>query len=120
MKNEEHVVSVEELSNDLVEIVKVPMDDKGGVLFIGSLSADDFVEWTSMRDFASPEGKRNSGATLIVRSLVRGEKDATRVGTDDMIAKFRKVKVSKSERLLKAIFKLNGINQKDEVVAKNE
>ncbi len=116
---EERIVSLEDLSNDQVEIVKVPMDDKGGVMYIGSLSADDFIEWSEARESGEAEAKKNASALLIVRSLVKGATDPTRIGTPDMVVKLRKAKVSKTERLLKAILKLNYINQRDEGVAKN-
>lgn len=119
MDKEERVISLEDLSNDTVEIVRVSMGDKG-VLYIGSLSADDFVEWTELRDSKDKDAKKNAAAQLIAQSLVKGKDDPTRIGTPDMVAKFRKMKVAHSERLLKAIFKLNGINQPAEVAVKND
>lgn len=121
MKNEERVVSPEDLSNDQVEIVKVVVDAKGGVMYIGSLSADEFVEWQEAKsDKTDPDAKKNASAVLMMRSLVKGPEDATRIGTPAHVAAFRKAKVSSTERLLKAILKLNYINQKDEDAAKNE
>jgi hypothetical protein len=135
MTNQERTVSVDELAAEDVEIVKVLMDDKGGVMYIGSLTGDEFVEWQTINESASPEEKKNSPAKLMVRSLVQGPDKhpdgtelsheervlaATRIGTDAMIFKLRKSKIAKTERLLKAIFKLNGISQKNEVQAKNE
>ncbi len=130
---EERVVSPEDLSNDdhRVEIVKVPMDDKGSVMFIGSLSADEYVEWAEAKSSDDPDVKRNAAALLMMRSLVKGPvpgDDATpeqrkaaavRTGTDAHVKAFRKAKVSRTERLLKAILKLNYINQRDEATAKN-
>lgn len=115
----EKVVSVDDLVAEPIDIVKVLLDERGSVLFIGSLSADDFVEWNETKEVGDPEAKRNAAALLITRSLVKSMDDPTRIGTPDMVAKFRKIKVAKSERLLKAIFKLNNINQKDEIVIKN-
>lgn len=106
-------VTADDLAAEPVEIVKVVLDDKGACMFVGSLTADDFVEWTEAREAGGPESKKNAAALLIVRSLVKGEKDATRIGTDAMIPKFRATKVAKTEKLLKAIFALNGINQKN-------
>jgi hypothetical protein len=119
MKIEERIVSPEDLSNDVVEIVKVTMDDKGGVMYIGSLSADDFVEWQETKDGGNQEAKKNASAQLMMRSLVKGPTDPTRIGTPSHVVAFRKAKVSRTERLLKAILKLNYINQKDEADAKN-
>jgi hypothetical protein len=130
----ERVVTPEDLSNDFVEILKVPVDTKGSVMYIGSLSADDFVEWQEAKDVSDLEAKKSAGAQLMMRSLVKGpdkNPDGTdltpeqhkaasvRIGTPANVAAFRKMKVASSERLLKAILKLNYINQKDEVAAKN-
>lgn len=129
---EERIVSIDELSNDNVEIVKVPMDDKGGVLYIGSLSTDDFVEWQEAQGNA--EEKKTAAARLIVKSLVKGpdkapdgkplvgeqlKAAAARTGSADMVPKLRKAKMSRSELILKAILKLNGINQAAAVATKN-
>ena len=119
MKTEERIVSPEDLSNDVVEIIKVTMDDKGGVMYIGSLSADDFIEWQETKDSGDQEAKKNGSALLMMKSLVKGPTDATRIGTPAHVAAFRKAKVSRTERLLRAILKLNYINQRDEVAVKN-
>lgn len=135
MKAEERVLTPDDLSNDSVDIAKVTLDDRGGVMFIGSLSADDMVEWMEARDGGGREEKKNASARLIIKSLVRGpdknadgteltadqrKAAALRVGTEDMVPKFKRAKHSKTERLLKAIFKLNSINQKDEEKVKND
>ena len=133
-KNEERVVTPEDLSNEtFTDIVKVVVDGRGGVMFIGSISADDFIEWQEAKG-ANPEAKKNASAQLIARSLVKGpDKNAdgtelteeqrkaasVRIGTPAHAAAFRKAKVSSTERLLKAILKLNYVNQKDEDDAKN-
>ena len=114
MVKEEKILSADDLAAEPVEIVKVELDDKGGVMFIGSLTADQFVEWQDARN-ATSEAKRNAASQLIVDSLVKGEKDPTRIGTPEMLPFWRKVRVMKSERMLKAIFKLNGINQPDDL-----
>jgi hypothetical protein len=134
MKQTERVYSPEDLSNETPEIVKVSMDAKGGVMFIGSLSAEEFTEWQSTRDSKDPEAKKNASAILMARSLVKGpdkNPDGTplsgdalkaasqRTGTDAHVALFRKAKVAHTERLLKAILKLNYINQEEEVATKN-
>lgn len=133
-KVEEHVVTPEDLSNDQqVEIVKVVLDDKGSIMYIGSLSADDFVEWTEAKESGEPEARKNASARLMMLSLVKGPdksidgKELTpdqrtaasiRIGTPAHTVAFRKAKVSRTEKLLKAILKLNYINQKDEVDTK--
>lgn len=128
------IARIDDMASEPPEIVKVSLGD-GTVLYIGSLNADEFIEWQETKEKqGDPEAKRNAAALLITRSLVRGPDTgpdgaplseieliaaSVRVGTLDMVPKFRKIKVSKSERLLKAIFKLNNINQKDEVEGKN-
>ena len=58
-QTEERVVSPEDLSNETnLEIVKVRVDDKGSIMFIGSLSADEYVEWSEAGDKNDPEAKK--------------------------------------------------------------
>lgn len=134
MKAAERILSPEDLSNENIEISKVSMDAKGGVMYIGSLSAEEFTEWQESRDSKDPSIKRMAMALLMMRSLVKGpdkcadgselnaaqlKTASERIGTEAHVTAFRKAKVASTERLLKAILKLNNINQADEVIAKN-
>lgn len=114
-----------------IEIARIYLPSSKTTLFVGSLSAEDYAAWTSMND-GSPDAKKDAAALLIVNSLVQGPDDPdgkmtpeqrkaaeVRIGTRDMIAKFRSIKIATSERILKAITKLNGINQKESDEAKN-
>lgn len=115
----EKVLTPEDLASEAVEIAKVKVDDKGGVMFIGSLSAEEFAEWNDAKNAGDAETKRNAAAVLIMKSLVKSETDATRIGTNSMVPLFRKARIARTERLLKAVLKLNGIQQKDEAEVKN-
>lgn len=116
---EERVLTPADLAAEPVEIMKVVLDAKGGVMFIGSLTADDFADWNDAKGQGDIEARKSAAAKLIVSSLVAGEKDPTRIGTDAMIPLFRKAKMARTEKLIKAILKLNQINQKDEAAVKN-
>lgn len=117
----ERAVTPEDLSNEPVEVRKVKVDDKGGVMFIGSLTADEFAEWNdAKKNSDSVDMRRNASARLIMQSLVRSLTDSTRIGTEEMIPMFRKARVARTERLLKAILKLNGINEQEEADVKND
>lgn len=118
-KTEERIVSPSDLANEPVEIVKVSVDAKGGVMFIGSLTAEEFSDWNDAKSGGNLEAKKNASAKLIVQSLVAGPKDPTRIGTQDMVPLFRKSRVARTEKLLQAILKLNGINQPTEESVKN-
>lgn len=114
-----------------VEITKVYLPSSKQTLYVGSLSAEDYAEWTAANE-GSVEAKKSAAALLIVNSLVAGPDDPdekmtpeqrtaaeVRVGTREMIAKFRNIKIATSERILKAITKLNGINQPEVDATKN-
>src|SRR5258708_3105302 len=116
---EEKVITPQDLATEPVEIVRVKVDDKGGVMFIGSLTADEYTEWGDARNSSDPEARKTAAAGLIIKSLVKGINDPTRIGTMDMVPLFRKARIARTERLLKAVLKLNGINQPDEVEVKN-
>lgn len=114
-----------------VKIVPVYLPDSKKTLYIGSLSAEDYAAWTAMND-GEAEAKKNAAALLISNSLVQGPDDPDgkmtaeqrtsaekRIGTREMVAKWRGIRIATSERILKAIMKLNGINQPEVEKAKN-
>jgi hypothetical protein len=130
----ERVITVEEIGAEPIDIVKVSVDDAGGVMFIGSITGADFAEWTDARDAGDAEAKKTAAAKLIVRSLVQGPEKPTdpeklkawdrgaaerRIGTDAMVPLFVRARMGRTERLIKAIFKLNYINQREETATKN-
>jgi hypothetical protein len=102
------------LSSNDVEYDTVVVGDKK--FRIGSLTAEDFTSWTDLRD-SGPEGKKLAGAILIARSLV--DQAGNRIGDENRVQQLRKMRTKATEIFVKKIFKLNGINQRDEEVVKN-
>ncbi len=84
---------------------------------IGSLTAEDFVAWTELRD-SGEKGKKDASALLITRSLV--DEKGKRIGDETRLSQAKKMKLKTSETFLRKIFKLNGINQPDEKATKND
>lgn len=108
------VLSVEEmLAAEDVEYAEI----KGwnGIIRIGSLSAEEFLEWTEANE---GEAKKTAGIRLVVRSLVDAE--GRRIGNDKMIGQFKKKSQAIMERIVKEILKLNGLNTKSEKDTKND
>lgn len=93
------------LAGNQIEYAEVPI--QAGVVRIASITAKDWVQWTELRE--TPEGKKISGAMLIVRSLV--DANGVRIGDDAKLAQVQELNLRTTEALLKAIFALNGINQ---------
>lgn len=102
------------LATDGIDYVEVPIRG-GDSVRLGSITAEDFAAWTELRE-SGPEGRKTSGALLICRSLV--DENGVRVGNEAQLAQVQKMNLKTTETLLKAIFKLNGINQQDEAAAK--
>lgn len=112
------ITSFEEfLAADSVEFMDVELRP-GKIVRIGSITAEDWVAWTELREGGS-DGKKASGALLIRKSIVIDDK-GTRIGVNDTQAVgLQHMTLKTSELLLKAIFKLNGINQPEVTAAKN-
>ena len=82
---------------------------------IGSVSAGDMIEWSEANE---TEAKRTAGLRLISKSLVN--KSGVRISSDKDIAKFRTMRHNVTERIVKEILKLNGMNVKADKDAKND
>ncbi len=95
------------------EVVAVKL--KTGTVYIGSITAEAFVEWQEQRAEGA-EGRKKASALMIVRSLT--DEKGTRIGDESQLSRLQKMSLHSSETLLKAIFKLNNINQ-PEATAKN-
>lgn len=107
------VLSMEEfLAINDEEFFEVPVGND--VLLIGSLTADDFIEWQEANEGPA---KRTAGLRLIVKSMVN--KEHQRVGTDRHLELLKKKSVKVTEQVVKAIVKLNGLSVKGEGDAKN-
>ena len=90
----------------------------GEKIRIGSVSAGDIIEW---QDMLEGPAKRNAGLKLICKSLVGPAPANIRFADNDrFIAKFKEIRHKDTERILKAIVKLNGMNVKDEAAAKKD
>lgn len=107
---------------DDVEYKKVQGFKDGQVIVIRSLSAGDMIAWSEANE---GEAKRTAGLRLIVQSLVDGipgeDYGATgkSIATDKDIKTFRTKSHKVSERIVKAILELNGINVSGDVVKKD-
>ena len=83
---------------------------------IGSVTAGDMIVWSEANE---GEAKKTAGLRLICKSLVNA--DGVRYADDDKnIAKFRVMRHKETERIVKEILKLNGMNVKAEEKAKND
>ena|SRR5688572_20009863 len=119
--------SVDDMVNDGATDVKYAViegfKEGGKKVCIGSVSAGDMIEWSEANE---GEAKRTAGLRLISKSLVDGipgkHKGATgrRISTDKDIAKFRTMRHEVTERIVKDVLKLNGINLKADNAAKND
>ena len=95
----------------------------GKKVCIGSVSAGDMIEWSEANE---GEAKKNAGLRLIGKSLVDGipgkHKGATgrRISGDKDIQKFKTMRHEVTERIVKDVLKLNGINLKADNAAKND
>jgi hypothetical protein len=90
----------------------------GEKIRIGSVTAGDIIEWQDMLDGPA---KRNAGLKLICKSLVGPAPGNVRFADNDKnIAKLKDIRHKDTERILKAIVKLNGMNVKDEAAAKKD
>lgn len=77
---------------------------------IGSLTAGDLIEWSESND---GEAKRTAGLRLITKSLVGPEPGNVRYADDPKnVEVFRKCRHRETERIVKEILKLNGMNVK--------
>ena len=119
------VLSMEDIATaDDVEYAKIPGFKSGQVFAIGSLTAGDLIEWSEANE---GEAKRTAGLRLICKSLVDGipgeDQGATgkRIATDSKnIQVFRTKSHKVTERIVKEILNLNGMNLKVEEAAKKD
>ena len=90
----------------------------GEKIRIGSVTAGEFLEWQETLD--GPE-KRMAGLRLICQSLV-GPAPANHRFASDMkkLSMLKDVRHKETERILKAIVKLNGMRDKDQETAKKD
>ena len=107
------VLSIADIEN-ATDVEYFEIEAWGGIVRIGSLTADDFIEWQEANEGPA---KRTAGLRLIVKSLV--DEQNTRIGTDKHIELFKKKSVAMTEKVVSAIVKLNGLKVKGDA-AKND
>lgn len=89
----------------------------GEKIRIGSVTAGEVLEWTE----ANESAKHTAGLRLICKSLVGPAPANTRYAESDKnIPKFRAMRHKDTERILREIVKLNGMNVKDEEKVKKD
>lgn len=98
-----------------VEYAKIDGFKEGVKIRIGSVNAGDMIEWSEANE---GEAKRTAGLRLIVKSLVDG--DGKRIGSDRDIIKLRTMRHNITERIVKEILKLNGMNVKTDTDTKKD
>lgn len=91
-----------------VEYALVDGFKPGKKVRIGSVTAGDMIEWSEANE---GEAKKTAGLRLITKSLV--DANGTRFADDvKNIPKFRAMRHKETERIVKEILKLNGMNVK--------
>lgn len=85
---------------------------------IGSVTAGEVISWSEANE---GEAKRTAGLRLITKSLVGPAPGNVRFADSDKnIAKFREMRHNVTERIVKAILELNGMNVKAQDQAKKD
>lgn len=113
--SEQKILSMDDIMKaDDVEYATIPGFKDGEFFRIQSLTAGDLIEWSEANE---GEAKRTAGLRLIVKSLVDNE--GKTIANDQHIAVLRRKSHKVTERIVKAILELNGMNVKQEDKAKN-
>lgn len=101
-----------------VEYATIPGYKDGEFVRIGSVTAGDVIEWSEANE---GEAKRTAGLRLITKSLVGPEPGNVRYADDiKNIPKFRSMRHKETERIVRAILKLNGMNVTAEAEVKKD
>jgi hypothetical protein len=95
-----------------VEYAEIDGFKPGEKIRIGSVTAGDIIMWSEANE---GEAKRTAGLRLITRSLVGPEPSNIRYAdSPENIPKFRAMRHNVTNRIVKAILKLNEMNVKGE------
>lgn len=112
------VLSMEEFldyRNTAIEYATIPGLQEGTVIRIGSVDAGDVIDWQEANE---GEAKKTAGLRLIIKSLV--DEKGERIGKPGHLELLRKIPVKQTERVVKAIVTLNGMDVKETDKAKND
>lgn len=92
------------------EFAEIEGFEPGKKVRIGSVTAGDIIEWSEANE---GEAKRTAGLRLITKSLVGPAPDNIRYANkSENIAKFRAMRHKETERIVREILRLNGMNVK--------
>ena len=98
-----------------IEYREVDIPAWGGTVRIGSLPADDMMDWAESADGPA---KKTAAVRLIIKSLV--DADGKRIGDESKhLAMFKKRSAAVLNMLTEHILDLNKLNVKDREKAKN-
>jgi len=101
-----------------VEYTLVDGFKPGEKVRIGSVTAGDMIEWSEANE---GEAKKTAGLRLITKSLVGPEPHNIRYADDPKnIPRFRAMRHKETERIVREILKLNGMNVKQQEKEKND
>lgn len=108
--------SIDELlsTGTSVEYAEIEGFKPGQKIRIGSVSAGDMIQWSTENEIENM--KREAGLRLIAKSLVDRNGKRYASGDESVVGKLRALRHNVSERIVKEILKLNGM----EVKAQNE
>ena len=98
-----------------VIVPKIGKNGADGKLRIGSLTADDMMEWLEANEGPA---KKTAALRLIMKSLV--DKDGNRIGTDSGLVNLAKRNTKTINLILNEILKLNDLGKFAQEQAKND
>ncbi len=101
-----------------VEYAEIEGFKPGEKVRIGSVTAGDIMEWS---EASEGEAKKTAGLRLIIKSLVGPAPGNIRYADKaENIQKFRAMRHKETERIVKEILELNGMNVKKQAEAKKD
>jgi hypothetical protein len=109
-----------------IEYLEIKGFKAGQMVWIGSLTAGDIIEWSEAGD--DKEAKRTAGLRLLSKSLVSVEEGTGKPGPtsvryandDASIAVFRKKNQADCQRVIAAVLELNDLTPKADAAAKKD
>lgn len=111
----DEMLDVDDIAYADVVVPQWAKNGKSGKVRIGSLTADDMMDWLEANDGPA---KRTAGLRLIAKSLV--DKDGKRVGGDTAVVKLASRNTQAINLLVTAVLELNGLKKDAGKDAKND